>query len=511
MAPYGDRCFNPFRLPFHKKQNLKKLSKTLAVKWSFASNLYVCKHCRQRLSSELPPEVSQDVISSSQSSIESSQQSQGVSFIPEDSKFTNTLTQTDDTNDNEILLQLKEKFNNPSTSTSLKTMILTLAPKSWSEKRLAGEFHTSRRQAKKAKELVKKNGILSSPNRRKLSSETENLKQLLMCNIDELYQQFKSKYPDTKVGLTKLFTLRPKQCLFAGDSGAHVVCVCIYHQNVKLMLNGGDIPSLTSESAIPLTSYKDCLKKMMCPNPTPICYLMTQKLPSNERCSNCAGLTEIREHLKTIFDENQIKSVQFSTWIGTDRFTVTTQVLPSDDFVDSLCTLLDILKPHAYIADQQTKYFKSLKDNIVEEAEIHFHAISHGKGPCDGLGGNIKRLATRASLQSAPSKAITTPKRLYEWAKAFMFLHIDVCIRSTNRILARLYLPASICYAIREIWVMEELVLYGTSEFQVITLPNKKEMKKSQRGCYAYVTDKANGVMLIRWNVNNIVTIRSPV
>ncbi|KAF2902936.1 hypothetical protein ILUMI_03248 [Ignelater luminosus] len=105
---------------------------------------------------------------------------------------------------------------------------------------------------------------------------------------------------------------------------------------------------------------------MMCPNPTPICHLMTQKSPSNERCSNCPGLTEIREHLKTIFDENQITSVQFSTWIGTDRFTVSTQVLPSDDFVDSLCTALDILKPHAYIADQQAKYFKSLKNNIVE-------------------------------------------------------------------------------------------------------------------------------------------------
>lgn len=34
--------------------------------------------------------------------------------------------------------------------------------------------------------------------------------------------------------------------------------------------------------------------------------------------------------------------------------------------MDSLCTALDILKPHAYIADQQAKYFKSLKDKITE-------------------------------------------------------------------------------------------------------------------------------------------------
>lgn len=575
MAPYGNCCFNPFKLPFHKKnKTLRKLSEALTVKWSFARNLYVCKQCRQRLSNELPPKVNQDDVQSSQSSSEFSQQSQGVSFIPEDCKFTNAETQTDDTSNDEILIQLKEKFNNPSTPTSAKIMILTLAPTSWSENRLAEEFHTSRRQAKKAKELVKQNGILSSPNPRggrKLSSETENLvakfylredntrimpgkkdfvsikldngtrihlqKQLLMCNINELYQQFKLEYPGIKVGLTKFYTLRPKQCIFAGDSGTHVVCVCIYHQNVKLMLDGGDIPSLTSVTAIPLTTYKDCLKKMMCPNPSPTCHLMTQKSPSNKRCSNCLGLTEFREHLKTVFDENQVTSVQFPTWIGTDRFTITTQVLPPDEFVDNLCTALDILKPHSYIADEQAKYFKSLKENIVEgtvivqcdfaenysflvqdaaqsyhwnndqatlltsvyyyrsggdikhgsiviisddlkhdtatfyafqkillqhlqensiitkkivfitdgapqhfknrfnfinrfyfkhdfgtEAEFHFHATAHGKGPCDGLGGNLKRLASRASLQSPSNKAITNPKRLYEWATASLTL-----------------------------------------------------------------------------------------
>ena len=32
-------------------------------------------------------------------------------------------------------------------------------------------------------------------------------------------------------------------------------------------------------------------------------------------------------------------------------------------------------------------------------AEWHFSATSHGKGACDGLGGTVKRLAARASLQ----------------------------------------------------------------------------------------------------------------
>lgn len=35
------------------------------------------------------------------------------------------------------------------------------------------------------------------------------------------------------------------------------------------------------------------------------------------------------------------------------------------------------------------------------KAEWHFFAISHEKGPCDAIGGTIKRLAARASLQNS--------------------------------------------------------------------------------------------------------------
>lgn len=303
----------------------------------------------------------------------------------------------------EILNQLKEKFNSPSSSPSIKTMILTIAPKSWSENRLAQKIGTSRRQAKKAKQLVEVFGILTSPNPRvgrKLPPETETLvknhflredisrvmpgkkdfvsikledgqrthiqKQLLMCNIDELYQKFKIEYPNVKVGLTKFFTLRPKQCVLAGDSGTHMVC--IYHQNVKLMLRGGDVANLTSGTTMHLSSYKVCLQMMMCANPTPNCYLMSTKTAksSNESCSSCPGLNGIRDHLKMIFDENQVTNIQFEKWEGTDRFTIVTQVLSADDFVDCLCKALDILKPHAYIAEQQALYFRTLKETISE-------------------------------------------------------------------------------------------------------------------------------------------------
>ena len=43
-------------------------------------------------------------------------------------------------------------------------------------------------------------------------------------------------------------------------------------------------------------------------------------------------------------------------------------------------------------------------------------ATSHGKGACDGLGGTVKRLAARASLQRPYDQQIMTPQQLYDWA-----------------------------------------------------------------------------------------------
>lgn len=50
--------------------------------------------------------------------------------------------------------------------------------------------------------------------------------------------------------------------------------------------------------------------------------------------------------------------------------------------------------------------------------EWHFFATSHGKGPCDGIGGIFKRKATKASLQALFKGHIRNAKELYDWAIA---------------------------------------------------------------------------------------------
>lgn len=63
-------------------------------------------------------------------------------------------------------------------------------------------------------------------------------KHLLLLNLKEIYQLFKMQYPELKIGFTKFTTLKPRNCVLACSNGTHNVCVCPFHQNIKLMLEG---------------------------------------------------------------------------------------------------------------------------------------------------------------------------------------------------------------------------------------------------------------------------------
>ena len=119
--------------------------------------------------------------------------------------------------------------------------------------------------ARKVKQLVKEKSVLSSPDPRpgqQVSQETfDNVvsfyendeysrcmpgkkdfvsvksadgrihvqKCLILSNLMELHQRFKTKYPQQRIGFSKFAELRPKHCILAGASGTHIVCVCTIH------------------------------------------------------------------------------------------------------------------------------------------------------------------------------------------------------------------------------------------------------------------------------------------
>ena len=461
----------------------------------------------------------------------------------------------------EMITQLKDKFNKTE-SPSEKLTILTVLARSWTLATIKEEFEVSDYMARQAKTLVREKGILSSANCRagkSLSKDIVNVvqdfyksdsvsrimpgmkdyvsvkkdgvrvheqKHLVLCNLKEAYHLFKEKFPELKIGFSKFADSRPKECVLAGASGTHSVCVCTIHQNVKLMMTDSRIAELpTSDNAAPqLLHYRHCLAAMQCNPPREACFL--------DECSECPGSDPLKERLLHDFDSKGIDEVEFKQWTSTDRSNLETVILSVDEFVALFSEKLNKLQRHDCIARRQAQFLQDTKNTLAASeflvigdfaenyafvvqdasqsfhwnnaqatlhpfvvyfrqagklencsfvvisesnnhdvvavnlfqtrlvaflkekfgtiskmvyfsdgcaaqykncknflnlcnhesdfgmpAEWHFFATSHGKGPCDGIGGTVKRLATRASLQRPNEDLILTPRQFYDFAR----------------------------------------------------------------------------------------------
>ena len=214
-----------------------------------------------------------------------------------------------------------------------------MTPESWSRNYAAKYFNVSDHLVRKARSLKKEKGVFAMPYNKiggKISNEIVALvemfyqhdeysrlmpgkrdyvsvgkgrkdrvheqKRLLLCNLHELYIEFKKINPTLKIGFSKFCCLRPKWCVSTGSAGTHSVCVCTHHQNAILLLNAisWDI------------TYKDLMSKIVCDTSRNECMV--------HRCSNCPG----RDHLKVFLDE-ELEDIDddlefhFNQWQSTDQ------------------------------------------------------------------------------------------------------------------------------------------------------------------------------------------------
>ena len=88
-------------------------------------------------------------------------------------------------------------------------------------------------------------------------------------NIWDIFLELKKVNPDVQIDFSKFCELQPKYVVNVNSSGIHKVCVCEYHQNVKLML-----------LSLPVKiDYKDVICKAVCNVDTRNCML--------HLCENC--------------------------------------------------------------------------------------------------------------------------------------------------------------------------------------------------------------------------------
>lgn len=97
-------------------------------------------------------------------------------------------------------------------------------------------------------------------------------------------------------------------------------------------------------------------------------------------------------------------------------------------FLQALVPEINILAPEVnkliFFSDGAPAQYKNkknfvnlcyMKSEFKVDIEWHFFATSHGKGPCDGIGGTVKRLVAKASLEKVQGDFILTPQAMFNY------------------------------------------------------------------------------------------------
>jgi len=387
-----DRCCNPWKSSNevgHIGKDLRNISKTIKRQFPhLPENGKICSNCRKKSKTDSMSaylSISNDKTNDSmeEDKIIYESQDMDVSARKSDVKSVREIELE------EMLTELKEKYNSLEGNDPLKLKILTIAPSSWSVNKIAKEFGASWQLAKKSKELKACKGILadttakigktlpsttiekvkafydSDCNSRIMPGQNDCIsikvngiktkiqKRLLLLNLKELHVSFKESNPDTKIGFSTFAKLHPKHCVLAGASGTHSVCVCTIRQNCKLMLDAINIAQLTQGSKKLISGYNECLEEIMCNNHTPQCWL--------DECKDCPGIEVFFSTLLELLKKAYYCQVEYNLWTATDRCRLETFRQNNVDFVNTLCNKLQILKPHSFIAKEQTNFIANKK------------------------------------------------------------------------------------------------------------------------------------------------------
>ena len=78
-------------------------------------------------------------------------------------------------------------------------------------------------------------------------------------------------------------------------------------------------------------------------------------------CDACPEIEMLKEELLTHLDEIDAEQIIYKQWVSTDRSTLETFCLPVEEFVDTFCMKLELLRHHSFIATQQVSFYASRK------------------------------------------------------------------------------------------------------------------------------------------------------
>ena len=168
---------------------------------------------------------------------------------------------------------------------------------------------------------------------------TEQVRFMLM-SLREAYSNFKEEYPSLKVGLTKFCEWCPAHMkLF--DQIPHQVCVCSYHENVRLLLVA------LKEHTTLNTDFSAFTEQVTCDPSAKVCM--------SGKCSKCANAINKYDPV------NRSHPVRYQQWQSVDnRVEKVDKMGTVGDCFDELKTQVGPFLLHTYVKRKQAASFKSL-------------------------------------------------------------------------------------------------------------------------------------------------------
>lgn len=183
--------------------------------------------------------------------------------------------------------------------------------------------------------------------RKKVEMQT----RYLLMSVQEAHKLFLETNPIHTLGKSKFASMRPKHCkLF--DKIPHNVCVCTYHENVRLLLEG------LKDHAYLSTVFETFIGKVVCDSSSKAC--MTS------HCNLCQG--KIRTF--TPSPESLVQPLKYWQWQKAEKKAEKVEILCTvQEAFNELVVQLQPFLLHTYVKRKQAATFKELQ-GIVNGEEI---------------------------------------------------------------------------------------------------------------------------------------------
>ena len=172
----------------------------------------------------------------------------------------------------------------------------------------------------------------------KIQKRTEQTRYMLM-SLREAHQKFKEEHPGDEIGLSKFCELRPVnvKCF---DHLPHQVCLCPYHENIRLLLVAlRDHTSLTA-------SFAEFVGQVTCDGETKQCLV--------GECDSC------KDSIDSFVPSDTSAPIRYHQWQNVERSEKVEMVGTVGDAFGELKRQLRPFLIHTYVKRSQSAHFESL-------------------------------------------------------------------------------------------------------------------------------------------------------